>query len=194
MSQVGIQQYPVRTKYVSQCSSVFAVFEIFRFFPGECWTFWFSLLESDPSVMPIKAVVNPTNDDLQALALKQPRFYALRNARTTEFMGEIVPKKIKGRQRWVLGATGQRVPLEELRQARQYYANTYRTKGPTYFIFYYPPRKSGLPKHYYTIVGDENCALWEDEVARMQMLANGEMHFAEHNGNNSDGAEEEQQQ
>lgn len=120
----------------------------------------------------VRALLNPTNEQLQAYALKRPRFYALVNSPKVEYRGTLEPEKDEtGQLRWVT-TEGAPVSIEDLRMAHPYTRDSYKTDGVTVYLFIY--RDRGKTKYYY-VIPQRFVALWQDEGMRQAMLSDDEM-------------------
>jgi hypothetical protein len=123
----------------------------------------------------VRALLIPTNAQLQKYTLQRPNFYALRGSEDVKDAGEIMPAMGPHGLRWVLSndaASGIWTPVdvEALRLAQLYLHQQYRGSDKTLYLFVYAPgdgRKSD--KFYYTIP-EEYIDVWFDEPRRMQML------------------------
>lgn len=120
----------------------------------------------------VRALLNPTNEQLQRYTLKRERFYTLINNPRVAYRGTLhAVKDATGQLRWETD-THEVVPIEDLRMARQYVRDTYRTDGKTIYLFVYHDK--GRTKYYY-VIPQRYTALWEDEGMRMAMLQDDEM-------------------
>lgn len=125
----------------------------------------------------VRALLIPTNQQLEKYTLQRPNFYALRNSEDVKDAGEIMPAQGPHGLRWVLSkdaAVGRWTPVdvEALRLAQLYLHQQYRGSEKTLYVFVYGPAEDGgrkSEKFYYTIP-EEYIDVWFDEPRRMQML------------------------